>query len=121
MSMTTNNQWLCLQYDLEEPLKSLIRQLNKCSDFADTVGRPVTETQRVRKGCEPCGQDGSVHGFNDVIADKNVITKIMNNSTGLQRIKLNGFSKLHLANWLLPLFIWLVFRSVLRPRLVRVV
>ena len=28
---------------------------------------------------------------NDVIADKNVVTKIMNNSTGLQRIELNGF------------------------------
>ena len=32
---------------------------------------------------------------NDVIADKNVVTNIMNNSTGLQRIKLNGFSKRH--------------------------
>ena len=32
---------------------------------------------------------------NDVIADKNVVTKIMNNSTGLQRIELNGFSKRH--------------------------
>ena len=30
---------------------------------------------------------------NDVIADKNVVTKIMNNSTGLQRIELNGFAK----------------------------
>ena len=57
---------------------------------------------------------------NDVIADKNVVTKIMNNSTGLQRIELNGFSKTSLANWLLPLCIWLVFRPVLRPRLVPV-
>ena len=32
---------------------------------------------------------------NDVIADKNVVTKIMNNSTGLQRIELNGFVKRH--------------------------
>ena len=32
---------------------------------------------------------------NNVIADKNVVTNIMNNSTGLQRIELNGFSKLH--------------------------
>ena len=32
---------------------------------------------------------------NDVIADKNVVTKIMNNSTGLQHIELNGFSKRH--------------------------
>ena len=31
----------------------------------------------------------------DVIADKNVVTKIMNNSTGLQRIELNSFSKSH--------------------------
>ena len=33
---------------------------------------------------------------NDVISDKNVVTKIMNNSTGLQRIELNGFAK---RNW----------------------
>ena len=45
----------------------------------------------------------------------------MNNSTGLQRIELNGFAKTSLANWLLPLCIWLVFRPVLRPRLVPVV
>ena len=32
---------------------------------------------------------------NDVIADKNVVTKIMNNSTGLQRIELNGFDERH--------------------------
>ena len=32
---------------------------------------------------------------NDVIADKNVVNKIMNNSTGLQRIELNGFAKRH--------------------------
>ena len=32
---------------------------------------------------------------NDVIADKNVVTKIMKNFTGLQRIELNGFAKRH--------------------------
>ena len=32
---------------------------------------------------------------NDVIADKNAVTKIMNNSTDLQRIELNGFDKRH--------------------------
>ena len=32
---------------------------------------------------------------NDVIADKNVVTNIMNNYTGLQRIELNGFAKRH--------------------------
>ena len=32
---------------------------------------------------------------NYVIADKNVVTKIMNKSTGLQRIELNGFAKRH--------------------------
>ena len=32
---------------------------------------------------------------NDVIADKTVVTKIMNKSTGLQRIELNGFAKRH--------------------------
>ena len=38
----------------------------------------------------PC-RSGQV--VNDVIADKNVVTKIMNKSTGLQRIELNGFAK----------------------------
>ena len=32
---------------------------------------------------------------NGVMADKNVVTKIMNKSTGLQRIELNGFAKRH--------------------------
>ena len=32
---------------------------------------------------------------NDVISDKNVVAEIMNNSTGLQRIELNGFAKRH--------------------------
>ena len=32
---------------------------------------------------------------NDVIADKNVVTKIMNKSTSLHRIELNGFAKRH--------------------------
>ena len=32
---------------------------------------------------------------NDVIADKNVVTKIMSKSTGLQHIGLNGFAKRH--------------------------
>ena len=32
---------------------------------------------------------------NDVISDKNIVTNIMNNSTGLQRIELNGFAKRH--------------------------
>ena len=32
---------------------------------------------------------------NDVIADKNVVTKIMNSSTGLQHIEFNGFAKRH--------------------------
>ena len=58
---------------------------------------------------------------NYVIGDKNVVTKIMNNSSGLQRIELNGFATPHLENWLLPLCIWLVFRPVLRPRIVPVV
>ena len=30
---------------------------------------------------------------NDVIADKNVVTKIMSKSTGLQHIRFNGFAK----------------------------
>ena len=32
---------------------------------------------------------------NDVIADKNFVTKIMSKSTGLQHIGSNGFSKRH--------------------------
>ena len=36
-----------------------------------------------------------LYSVNDVIADKNVVTKIMNKSTGLQRIELNGFAKRH--------------------------
>ena len=32
---------------------------------------------------------------NDVIADKNIVTKMVKNSTGLQRIELNVFSKRH--------------------------
>ena len=39
---------------------------------------------------------------NDVIADKNVVTKIMNNYTGLQRIELNGFAKRHWQNGYYP-------------------
>ena len=31
-------------------------------------------------------------GVNDVIADKNAVTKIMSKSTGLQHIGFNGFS-----------------------------
>ena len=36
-----------------------------------------------------------VSTVNDVIADKNVVTKIMNNFTGLQHIEFIGFSKRH--------------------------
>ena len=32
---------------------------------------------------------------NDVISDKNVVTKIMSNYTGFQHIEFNGFSKRH--------------------------
>ena len=35
------------------------------------------------------------HIVNDVIADKNVVIKIMSKSTGLQHIGFNGFSKRH--------------------------
>ena len=38
---------------------------------------------------------GLIFSVNDFIADKNVVTQIMNNSTGLQRIELNGFAKRH--------------------------
>ena len=40
---------------------------------------------------------------NDVIADKNVVTKIMNNSTGLQHIELNGLVKRHWKLVITPL------------------
>ena len=58
---------------------------------------------------------------NDVIADKNVVTKIMNNSTGLQRIELNGFAKRHCQTGYYLFCIWLVFSPVSRPRLVPIV
>ena len=41
---------------------------------------------------DPCVVD--IH-VNDDIADKNVVTKNMNNSTGLQCIELNGFARGH--------------------------
>ena len=60
-------------------------------------------------------------GVNDVIADKNAVTKIMSKSTSLQHIGFNGFCQTSLANWLLPRCLWLVFRPLLRPMLVPVV
>ena len=35
------------------------------------------------------------HIVDDVISDKNFVTKIMSNSTGLQHIGFNGFAKHH--------------------------
>ena len=49
-------------------------------------------------GNEP-PKDGDV---NDVIADKNVVTKIMSKSTDLQHIWLNGFAKCHWENGYYP-------------------
>ena len=40
---------------------------------------------------------------NDVIADKNVVTNIMSNSTGLQHIGFNGFVKRHWKMVITPL------------------
>ena len=39
---------------------------------------------------------------NNVIADKNVITNVMNKYPGLQRIELNGFAKRHWKNGYYP-------------------
>ena len=39
----------------------------------------------------------------NVIADKNIVTKIMNKSTGLQRIELKGFAKYHWQTGYYPL------------------
>ena len=58
---------------------------------------------------------------NDVISDKNVVTKIMSNSTGLQHIGFNGFAKRHWQNGYYPVALWLVFGPLLRPSLVPVV
>ena len=35
------------------------------------------------------------HIVDDVISDKNFVTKIMSNSTGLQHIRFNNFAKRH--------------------------
>ena len=40
-------------------------------------------------------QRGNNQFTNDVFADKNVATKIMNNSTGLQHIEFTDFAKHH--------------------------
>ena len=79
------------------------------------VWKPTTKDTR------NSSNDAMVELVNDVIADKNVVTKIMDNSTGLHCIELNVFAKRHLAYWLLPLCKWLVFRPLIRPRLVPVV
>ena len=42
---------------------------------------------------------------NDVIADKNVVTKIMNNSTGLQRIELKGLPNVIWQTGITPLLV----------------
>ena len=81
----------------------------------------VVTPPSIYRGCSTVKTFWEKKLINDVIADKKVVTKIMNNSTCLQRIELNGFAKRHLANCLLPLFIWLLFRPVLRPGLVPVV
>ena len=46
--MAANNEILRASYNTEEPLKSLIKRLNKCADFATASGEPVSETQLVR-------------------------------------------------------------------------
>ena len=43
-----------------------------------------------------------VHLVNDVISDKDVVTKIMNNSTDLQHIEFKGFAKRHWKNGYYP-------------------
>ena len=71
---------------------------------------------------------------NDVIDDKNIVTKIMSYSTGLQHIRYNvfanadnGFSNMvvtavtALVNWLFPCCWRFAFRPLLRPMLVPVV
>ena len=49
------------------------------------------------------------HNFcvNDVIYDKNVVTKIMSKYTGLQHIGFNSFAKLHWQNGYFPVaYVW---------------
>ena len=50
----------------------------------------VVYQEKSEKAVETCDQ--FVGTVNDVIADKNVVTKIMNYSTGLQHIEYNGIS-----------------------------
>ena len=46
--MTANNNQLRLIYNPENPLESLIKQLNKCAGFAVAEIKPFTETQIVQ-------------------------------------------------------------------------
>ena len=48
LDMAVNNERLQASYNAKEPLKSLIKRLNECADFATAAGEPVSETQLFR-------------------------------------------------------------------------
>ena len=46
--IAANGGRLCVPYNAEEPLESLIERINECTDFATASSEPVSETQLVR-------------------------------------------------------------------------
>ena len=46
--MAGNYEIIRAPYNAEEPLKSLIKMLNKCAEFSTAAVEPVLETQIVR-------------------------------------------------------------------------
>ena len=46
--MAENDERLRAAYNAEEPLESLIKRLDECTDFATEDRKPVSETQLVR-------------------------------------------------------------------------
>ena len=61
----------------------------------------LDQTQRAQKKHQEATEKRN-NTVNGVIADKNFVTKIMNNSTGLQHIEFTGFAKNHWKNCYYP-------------------
>ena len=45
--ISTNDICLFSTHNSEDPIESLIKQLNECENFAAAAGKPVTDTQSV--------------------------------------------------------------------------
>ena len=92
-----------LEYQVNQKPNKKLKYLNKRSTHTNAMFNAIPSgifyrlaklTSRMKKNAQ-MKIDERYQGVSDVIADKNVVTKIMNNSTGLQRIELNGFAKRH--------------------------